>query len=208
MMPLTPIDAIKIAAVCSTLITAALMWVHCSSQTKVPRDLRTSRKIAQRIFGVYTAFFLMFGGTLEVSVNILLLAILFISLMTAAVSFDTSFGGTDTASFAFVLAATTPFYVLQQFVLGFPDRDLVILVPPKVDVNLTPPPRKSDIGVVMATLRPMGRIDLAGECFSAAAADGKMLDVGTHIRVCGQRGTVLLVEAMKDQLSDSESDCE
>lgn len=43
----------------------------------------------------------------------------------------------------------------------------------------------------------MGTIELAGERFNACSAMGTIIDAGTPIRVCGQRGELLLVEVLE-----------
>ncbi|MEI8378720.1 MAG: hypothetical protein WCJ09_01240 [Planctomycetota bacterium] len=53
----------------------------------------------------------------------------------------------------------------------------------------------------MSTLRSMGSIELAGERFNAVSDTGPMIDVGTQIRVTGDRGNMFLVSRTNTEAS-------
>ncbi len=182
----------------AAIVTSVLAWVHWSQQTRVPRSFRNNFIIAMRIIALFSGGMWLLCGLLSVPLYFSLAAMLFVLLMSSHISFDSFPAAEGPIEFAFGMALIIPFYVLQQFVLGFPDRDRVVLVPPEVPVNRDPPPRQSDTGVVVSTLRPMGQVVLAGDRFTAASEDGRMLAVGTLIRVCGQRGTMLLVSKVEE----------
>lgn len=191
-MSLTPSDILKTALVCAATIVAVLLWVHRSKQTIVPRSWQASRNIALRIFVLHTVGLFCLCEVLKVPVNILLIALPFVYLMC----FVTPEGApppTDRVGFAMILIFILPFFAMQQFVLGFPVLRGAMLEPPSAPRNPEPPPLACDIGVVVAMLRPMGNVELGSERFSAVSVDGKMLEVGTPIRVCGNRGNVLVV---------------
>lgn len=192
-MSLTMSDILKTALVCAATIVAVLLWVYLSGQTKVPRSTASSGKIALRIAALYAGVVMIFTGSLKIPIDYLLLGLLLIGFVACIMAFDSIPG--DALGLFFMI----PLYILQQFILGFPDYDKVVLAPPDFAKNHEPPPLACDTGVVVAMLRPMGNVELAGERFSAASFDGKMLEVGTPIRVCGRRGNVLLVIPEVDQ---------
>ena len=86
---------------------------------------------------------------------------------------------------------------LKQFILGFPDRDEVILSPP---ANPFVQPDLSNLissqGTVVATLKPSGKVEIAGIEYSATTADGMLLDPGMAIRVSDVRNTILIVRSV------------
>jgi membrane-bound ClpP family serine protease len=191
-------DILKAGLLCAGTIVAVLLWVHRSKQTKVSHSVGTSVNIALRIVVLHIGFALLLCGSLKIPFNVLLYVLPFVYMATYAISLENFPAASDVVEAALVLSMTLPFYVIQQFVLGFPDRHEMVLKPPKLPRDDDPPTYASDTGVVVAMLRPMGQVKLAGERYSAASVDGKMVDVGTTIRVCGHRGKVLLVAKSDD----------
>jgi len=198
---LTPADIAKLAAAVAATILVTLLWVHCSAQRRVDRSALHSVKVALRLLAIHAAaiYVLCVVGEMPANVYLVMTAVLYaISSAPALIG-----GGSNVVEFAFVMAIFLPAYLLRQFVLGFPDAEEVILKPPKFKKSNDPPPRKSDTGTVVATLRPMGKVELAGEQFDAVSAYGHMIDVGTPIRVTGHRGGVFLVTAQNIDTSET-----
>lgn len=190
-----PADIAKLAAPVAATIAVTLLWIRCSRQQRVDRSALNSTKVALRLLAVHAAviYVLCIVGHMPVDYYLVLTAVVYFVAVVGPV------GPTSTdelVGFAFLMALLIPAYVLKQFVLGFPDRDQVILTPPKFARSTDPPPRKSDTGTVVATLRPMGRIELAGEEFNAVSDLGKLIDVGVSIRVTGHRGDAFLVREL------------
>lgn len=182
----------------AAIVTSVLGWIHGSHQTKVLRSVQNSFVVAMRIAGLFCGGMWILSGVLGVPTFISLTVAVVVWVISSLISLGCFPPVHGPIEFAFGMTIVIPFYIVQQFVLGFPDRDQVVLVPPEVPVNRDPPPRQSDIGIVVSTLRPMGHIELAGDRFAAATEDGKMLAVGTPIRVCGQRGILLLVSKVEE----------
>lgn len=91
-----------------------------------------------------------------------------------------------------------PLFVLKQFVYGFPDRDELVLEPPAPaqPVPTVQPPAQT--GVVVATLRPLGNVEIQGQQFSARSTTGAMVGVGEAVSVVGSDGQVVLVETTSE----------
>lgn len=195
-----PADIVKLAAAVAATIVVTLLWIHWSAQQRVDRSTRHSVKVVVRLLVIHAAaiYILCVVGEMPVNVYLVMTAVLY-AISSAP---DLIGGGSNVVEFAFVLAIFLPAYLLRQFVLGFPDADEVILKPPKSSKSNEPPPRKSDTGTVVATLRPMGKVELAGEQFNAVSAYGTMIDVGTPIRVTGQRGDTILVAEHRIEVPD------
>jgi membrane-bound ClpP family serine protease len=105
--------------------------------------------------------------------------------------------GTDVVVGAIFMIIIFPVYILKQFILGFPDRHSIFLSPPAgapseqsvQDISEF----NSAIGSVTATLKPAGKIQINGVEYPATSADGKFVDIGCEVQVCGRRDTLLLV---------------
>lgn len=201
-MSLTMSDILKTALADVAITIVVLLWVHRSKQTIVPRSWELSRSIMLRILTLHVAGMICLCGVLKIPMNTLLIALPFVYVM-CAVTLEGLPPPTDPVGFAVILTFVLPFFAMQQFVLGFPVLKEGVLEPPIVPQKPEPPPLACDTGVVVAMLRPMGDVELAGERFSATSFDGKMLEVGTPIRVCGRRGNVLLVTTLDSEEAPS-----
>ena len=191
-MPLTQFEITRLACVTVVMIGMTIVWIHQSSQQKVPRNLTTGIQIALRIVLLQMGFAYILCRVLSVPVDAYLIIAAVVFFVAAAVTLD-SVPADSAIGFGIIMMFMIPLYILKQFVLGFPDRDLVILSPPSLPIEPSLAPRTTDLGVVVLTLRPMGTIELAGERFNAASETGELIDVGTPIRVTGQRSNTFLV---------------
>lgn len=199
-MPFSLTEITKLSCGIVTMVVVTLLWVHRSSQQNVSRTSVAGFKIALRIFLVQMGFAYVFCRIFSVPVDVYLTITSVIFLLATAVSLD-SIPADNAVGLGISMLFMLPLYILKQFVLGFPDRDLVILSPPSLSIEISPPPRRTNLGVVVSTLRPMGTIELAGERFNAVSDTGVMIDVGTQIRVTGHRGNMFLVSRTNTEAS-------
>lgn len=196
-MQLSQIDIAKLSLVTVATIAVTLLWVHRSTQEKVSRTGVASIKIGLRLIILHAIAAYLLCGIFSVPSNAYLVITSLVFLIASAVSLDSHPGSGDAVGFAIGMMFIMPHYVLKQYVLGFPDRDLVIPAPDVVPRDNSPPACETDIGIVVSTLRPMGIVELAGRRFNAASATGTMIEVGTNIRISGQRGNVYLVTELE-----------
>jgi membrane-bound ClpP family serine protease len=92
-------------------------------------------------------------------------------------------------------------YVIQQYVLGFPDRDDWILPPPNQGRS---EPSRHDLdsyigteGVTMTALKPMGTVLLNGDRFAAISETGAFIGIETSIIVSSVNGDKLVVRELR-----------
>lgn len=180
----------------ATTVGIKLAWVHATSQTKVVRTAANSARIAIRLIAVQSLFAYLMCSVCGAPMWLCLLSMFLVFAATSAVTLNSVPSGQDAFQFAVGMTVLLPLYALQQFVLGFPDRDLVILTPPITPVTDNPTARRADTGIALSTLRPMGLIEVFGERFSAVSESGTLIHAGTPVRIVGNRGTLHLVEAI------------
>ena len=163
-----------------------LGWVFRTDQSKVPRNRRVAMMIARRLTLVFAGVFLLCVITgWSAWVVMLVAAILLLSMLSGHI---------------LGLAGIGIFYVLQQYVLGFPDRG---------DWFLEPPPQTTDIGSsldvhlgkrgkTLSALKPSGEILIDNERLAALSEDGGYVDAGCDIEVCQIRNGQLVVRSLVD----------
>lgn len=191
-MRLTLLELYVLSAAGAVLVGVTLQWQHRSSQNLVARNRETTTWIVGRLLMVYAIAAVVLCDWIGVRVVNFLLALPFAYLM-ACVGANAPLG-TTAGEFVIGMMIFLPFLLIREFVLGFPMGEPLCPEPPVVPVNPTPPPRQADEGIVVATLRPMGRIQIGDEQFDAASFDGNWVEVNEAVQVCGQRGTVYLVQ--------------
>jgi membrane-bound ClpP family serine protease len=174
-----------------------LSWVHLSSQSTIPRSFRTAVSIVGRLFGIIGLCYIISCAWLGIPVFVFVAgSILALLASPLATHHGVTAGGA--LEFAVANVLMLPIYVLKQFVLGFPDRDILIPPPP---TEHSPPNDLSHLnlstGTVVATLKPCGTVQIDGSVHSATTANGQYLDSGTSIHVTGVRNTLLVVMAAK-----------
>ncbi len=197
-MEMSPLDIAKLVAVVAATIAITLLWVHRSSQAHFVPSARNSCMIAARIVIAHAFFIWVLCGRNSVPVDayLVIVGVVFFLFAVMASGGGSPRGG-DLISAVIFSAIMGPVLLLMLFVFGSPDKELLI---PEPDVSVPkrePPPRSCDTGIAVSALRPMGTIEVAGERFNACSALGTIIDVGTPIRVCGQRGELLLVEVLE-----------
>lgn len=185
-------------------VASALSWLHLSSQSTIPRSYRTAATIILRLLGIISVCFVMACIVLKIPVYIFVAGVSIV-LLIAPLATHHGVGGSDAFEFALVNCALLPIYVVKQFVLGFPDRDVLFLAPPSSRMTPTEElsPLNACVGTVVGTLRPCGTVMIGKTVYSATSADGQYVDSGTSIRVTGSRDTMLVVMAINAVESDT-----
>lgn len=188
----------------SWLVSAGglLLWIHRSSQTAVPRSWPHSRMVLVRLAVLYAAASLPVGIWLPGLVGPLAIALPVVVLLMSQVSLGWLEAADGPGSFGLAILFSTPFYALRQYVLGFPDRNDLVLSPPASRHHA--PASASRLGTdaeeadgspatVIAPLRPAGLVEIAGNRAEAMSFDGGWIATGTAVEVCGRRNRTLVV---------------
>ena len=193
------IDVLKVAAAWGVTTAIVLICVNLSRKSRIPRTIYSAFVIAIRLLFVYALTFAILRVCFGIPVEALLIiagVVLALSpLARLGLDFVVAEGAVEAA---LTLTIMIPVYLLKQFVLGFPDQDELVLVPP-VDAARDEPSISMirEVGIVTATLRPWGKVEVAGTTYSATTADGKLLDRGIAVRVTEVRNAVLVVAAVE-----------
>ncbi|MDB5387523.1 MAG: hypothetical protein JWM11_3169 [Planctomycetaceae bacterium] len=196
-MQFQPIEMMKVALPCVAFTAVMLGWVHLSRQTKVSRSPRNSLIMVGRLVVVFASAIGIFCVWFGVPANVFLVLSGVFLLLVRFANLD-AVPGNNAFEVAVGLMILLPVYVLKQFVLGFPDRDEVFLTPPAE--TFVPPDfshLNAALGIVVATLKPSGKVQIDNAVYSATTEDGKLLDTGTAIRVSGMRNAVLVVRSVE-----------
>ena len=192
-------DIFKVGLVWLAATGICLGWVHFSSQSKVPRSWHNSVIIALRVLGIVAISYAFLCAWLGLSADVFVIS----TLVVMAIACGTTLHGISAnGPFEAAVIATIvlPFFVLNQFVLGFPEydeivRDVVLTPPDVVPPEETLAHLNAAVGTVDATMRPCGTVRIDGVVYPATTFDGKYLKAGTSIRVIGSREALLVVEA-------------
>lgn len=195
-MQFHPADALKVAGAWIVTTTIALTWVHLTRQATIPKSAYAAFVIAVRLLFVYGLAYALFCFCLGIPVEVVLILSGIILLLAPIARLD-MVPGNDVVGIAIGLTILVPVYAIKQFVLGFPDQDEIMLVPPAHSARDDLSPLIQAIGSVTATLRPSGKVDVGGTTYSASTADGKYLDLGATIRVSAVRNNSLIVIAVE-----------
>jgi len=198
-MHLNLIDVLKMVGAWCIFVVVTLVWVHLSEQSRVSRTQRHSLAIAARLLLVFLAYFGVLGYCLSVPVNVLLIicSLILVIAPLASLKIEPPADEIGAAVWIFLMLPT---YALKQYILGFPDHDEVILIPPEhPTVHSTLSGMIDRHGVVKSTLKPSGKVEIDGTEYSATTADGKMLDEGAAICVSDIRNTMLIVTSFGGQ---------
>lgn len=122
-------DAVLFISWTVAVVTVTLLWVHVSAQTKVARTATNCLKIAIRLIVVQSILAYSLHRICTISMMVTLIIMAVILIIAAVVSLDSAPGD------AILMTIVLPHYVLQQFILGFPDRHLVIPNPERAPAN-------------------------------------------------------------------------
>ena len=170
-------------------VSAVLLWTFLSKQDRVPRTRRTAVMVLVRTLPLFATFLLICHG-LHVSV----LAVMLGLVLFLFVVFLSPFG-----NFEATLGILGILYVLKQWVLGWPDKQEMVLEPPPLNSRDSQPLSSliGQLGVTSGALRPSGHVVIAGDQYSACSDQG-YVDVDVKVRVVGARDSQLIVRPVED----------
>lgn len=150
---------------------ATLTWVHCSTQTYVPRSWGYSVKLVLRVA--------LLMGVLKLISSVVGLPMLGVVIFLVFIALSLSSFG-DPAG----IAVIGGFWALQQYILGFPDLEKVKLQVPE------PQPESSDFdlligksGEAKTPLAPSGSVVIEGSSYNAVTEDRSYVERGTSVVV-------------------------
>ncbi len=181
------VDIITTVGAYIVTVGVVLIWVFSSRQSRVPRTLRTAVSVSLRALPLFL-FFLLFCRLIGVN-TVVALVVLGLFLWVVLLGW-----GVDPLS----MGVWGVVYVIQQWILGWPDRCDTILDPPAPheDAGGRLDQLTGRIGVTSCPLRPGGTIALAGKEYSAHSDLG-YIERGKQVKVVGRRGTSLLVRPVE-----------
>ena len=192
-------DGITTLAGYVATVGVVLLWVFFSRQTRVPRNVRTAVCVSVRSLALFLLFFLIcraLGVSVVYGAAIVGIALSVLLIGGAGLGFD-----------PLMLGTLSLLYVLQQWILGWPDRADFMLDAPR------PPEHKNAplddligrIGVASCPLRPGGVIVLGQDRYPARS-DLHYIDRGTRVQVVGRKGSALVVRPVDAEAGTSGSD--
>jgi len=214
-------DAILGVATWLVVTAFLLLYVHKSKQTGIPRTAARSRMVAVRAAVLCVVAFLGLGWGLGVTGPRIALGLLIatpIVLLTSLKAYEGPHH--NVVGVALVVLIVTPPYVLKQYLLGFPDYDEIVLLPPGASsaasrikgarsrlAQETTNPAEAlsaavsegpQVATAVSVLRPAGTVEVRGARFAAISLDGTLIPVGTQVEVCGERNQSLLVRPLRE----------
>ncbi|MCB9874975.1 MAG: NfeD family protein [Planctomycetaceae bacterium] len=173
-------STIAIAAYfCIAMFT--LMWVYRSGQGRVPQIAETKRLVVSRL-AIVVAILLGLCWLVDIAI--------WIPLLACGVLFLLAWGG-DVLG----LPGIVMFWVIQQYVLGFPAREEVFLAP----FGLTGPDNSSlteligKRGTTLSALKPTGQIIIGDATYNAATESRSYLGPEEVVVVTGEKNGMLFV---------------
>ena len=100
----------------------------------------------------------------------------------------------DEVGFVVSLVLFLPIYSLKQFILGFPDREILMPTPdPYIPTSVDLAGLRDAVGSVTVTLRPYGKVEVDGIEYAATSVGGQLVERGSSVRVSDIRNSVLVV---------------
>ncbi len=166
-----------------------LIWLYVRRPENIPRGARTVFFVCTRTLALFIVFFALFGA-LNVSIlkTIPFLAMFLLLILLGLPSLFT--GGSILLSVAVVL------YGIQQWILGFPDREKLILQPPE---PYRPPSPAKDIpaligrsATTVTPLRPTGKILIDDKEYDATG-ESDFIPARTNVEITAIKNNRLTV---------------
>ncbi len=189
--------ALEIVATSGSIIVTVslvLAWLLLSSQESISRDAHIVRWVAVRAAITSGVLFVTcwksIGLTIWASCAVVAAVPLITMLLPVLASaIDTSFAG------LILLPILLPCFAMAVVVLG-PAIFETLYPRPEPEAKSAPPALPPGPGAVVATLRPIGDIEINGERLTAKSVSGGMVAVGTEVSVIAREGNVLLVQPL------------
>lgn len=168
------------------MIAVALGWVFASGQKRVPRTARTALHLSLRTLPLFLVFF---GFCQLLGMNPLVFVAILVVVGWVSLVDPGCFG----------LGAIGILYVIQQWILGWPDRSWFILDRPEGDASGVGQLDElaGEMAVTRCPLRPSGVVVL-GRREYPACSDLGYIERGMEVMVVGRKGTSLLVRPIKE----------
>lgn len=219
---MSSIDVLKLAALCVTFIVLTLLWVYRFKRDDVKWNGTTALAVSARVIFVEGAVIALVCYGCQVSVDGLLKLMPFVVIgllisnryaAELAAPVNSGIDGIVAAALVatFLVTCVLPFYFVKQFVIGFPDgvrfrKSLEPETPPMSPAKLLDPDVSTGTaGIVSATLRPLGQVEIEGATYDARHAGSSFVDVGVVVIVTGQQNRTLLVKEAEIINSDEKS---
>jgi membrane-bound ClpP family serine protease len=190
-------DILKVAAEWCVITATTLGWIHLSQQKRVPRSFVNSLMISVRLAIVVVGSVAVLCVWLRMSVDLFLGLFTFVVVLFPLATVD-FIPTADPVGFVINVLFFLPIYALKQFILGFPDREILIPAPePFVPTSTDLTGLRGVVATVTATLKPFGKIEIQAIEYDAIAVGGQVLDRGTTVRVTDIRNSVLMVTELR-----------
>ncbi len=206
-MSISTTDFLIAIGVYAVSIVATLLWVHRSSQESIARSAKSYLGIALRMALVHGVMVLFCGYTgLSIRWVALPLNGLFVLTPSSRLMRSGSFLGGDIIESVLPMLIVLPSYAVKQYILGFPDRDILVLkpeitIPNQHQRQASARPRPSQLSgqaaTVVATLKPSGTIRIGDQQHSATSEGSLFIDAGEEVTVCGERNGTLVARQTK-----------
>lgn len=206
-------DIAKLVGGLFVLVTAMLVLLRFSSLERISRSPRLAFSVGIRLTYVYGVGVFVLYWLLGLSANVVLIVagVFFVLGLLASFEFENGLGfavvGADLLGLALGLLVMVPVWMVKQFVLGFPDRDKIVL-PAYSKINRIakrPSPVRAidelshEPLTVVATLRPMGKVVWRDGHFDAISINGQYVEVGTKVRAQELRDQMFVVVPIVDE---------
>jgi hypothetical protein len=206
-----PTDLIALLAGWLVSTGVVLLWVHRSRQAVVPRSWPHSRMIVLRVGALFGFVVLIFSAGVGVSVPLVSTVTTLVVLLLPMTSLGALEAADSASGLALLVIIIGPLVALRQYIFGGPEMDEIVLKPPSAaplnssqggpEATFTGrdsflPEDSAGAGAratVVAVLRPTGFVMIEGRRAEARSHDGRLIDVGCLVEVCGRQNRQLLV---------------
>ncbi len=192
------VELLKITVVAIVLVSIALYYLPVFTKLGISRRLSSKVMTSCRLLGLYGGLLYYFCLYLQMPVNLFLILL----ICWLVISISGCYGADDLLGFAIGIVLALPLLLGVGFVYWIPVFEMFVLHPPepvtKSDNTVSEHELINETGVIIATLKPSGTVEINGKAYPASSEDGTFLDVGETVKVCGSRNTSLLVRPFKD----------
>jgi hypothetical protein len=172
-MPISTTDLLIAIGVYAASIVLTLLWVHLSSQTSIARSAKSYLGITLRMALVHTVV-VMFCGYPRLPIRWVAMPVVCVVTFFPSALAQFVSGGSE-LGFAFEWALFIPPYVIKQYILGFPDRDVFapepdVMIPERSQLLAAAKPQPGlltgKLATVVTTLKPSGTVLYGGKTAS------------------------------------------
>ena len=187
-------DIIVTAVAYVVTVASFLGWIFIRKPERVPRTRKTTFALCLRSLPLFLVFFLICRSFHVTAV--------FGFVVLAAIGFFTL------TSFSLAgLPGLALFYALQQWILGWPDRALLVneaALESNQSRSRKPDPFVGQSAHTTTPLRPTGKVVVAGKEVDASCEFG-FLQPGIEVEIVGRRSFTILVKPKDGEAEQAES---